>query len=61
MSVGKHSFDESVQGRRRDWVGSGAAINVTMILLPLDCPALPNNLARVVRFPSIGEPIFIMF
>ena len=39
----------------------GTAINVSMIPLPLDCPALANNLARAVRFPFVGEPTFILF
>jgi len=61
MSVGKHGFDESAQGRRRNWVGGGPTINVSMILLPFNGPTLSNNLTRAMRFPSIGEPTFVLF
>ena len=52
-SVGKCGFDESIQGGRRDGVGRSRAINVLMMILPLDGPALPDRLARAVRFASI--------
>jgi len=57
-SIGKHGFSEAVRGRRRSWVCGATAINVSMILVPFDCSALPNNLTRPVRFPLIWEPGF---
>src|SRR5260370_42561108 len=58
-SIGKHGFSEAVRGRRRSWVCGATAINVSMILVPFDCSALPNNLTRPVRFTLIWEPGFL--
>ena len=61
MGVGKYRFDDSVEDRRRNWVSSSAAIDISMIVLPLNCPALANWLPFAVRLPLIGEPNFVLF
>ena len=59
--AGEFSFDEPIQSCRGDGVCRRIAINVSMIPLPFDRPALANNLARAVRFPFVGEPTFPLF
>jgi hypothetical protein len=47
--VRKNRFDRFVEGRRGEQVRGGAAIYVSMLPLPLDCPALPTERFMGIR------------